>query len=517
MLGRCFAFGPFVLNPEAGTLLRKGVPVPIPYRASLLLTAFLNRPGEVLTKSDLIDAAWQGAAVEEGNLAVQIAALRKLLGQPPEGGEWITTVPRVGYRFALRPDSDSEKLSHDAPDGGEEAALARRPSIAVMPFANIGGEKEQEYFADGITEDIITALGRFRWFFVISRNSSFVYKDKSLDPKQIARELGVQYLLEGSVRRSGQAVRISAGLVEATTGTQIWAERYDLAVTEVFAIQDEIAERVVGEIEPELLKTESNLAAARHTGNMTAWDLVRRGTWCFHQVTRPTHFQARELFREACRLDPQLPEAHIWRARVSNGLISYGWSDDPSADLQEALQAALRAIYLDEKNPYAHYALAMACIFTSAEQAILPAEKVVELSPGFALGHFAVGIARLSSGRASDAIGPFQRGLKLSPHDPQNLAWFNLLATAQLIAGDAEGALLTAARALAVRPDWMPTLETMACCYAATGKWDDARRCVQEMGRLKGPSGFSLAALRERIPQWRDQMSDLLRKAGWTE
>ncbi len=519
MPGRRFAFGPFVLNAEAGTLLRKGVPVPVPYRASLLLTAFLNRPGEVLTKADLIDAAWQGAAVEEGNLAVQVAALRKLLGQSPEGGEWITTVPRVGYRFAVKPDSDSEKRgrSLDAPDGGEEAALARRPSVAVMPFANVGGEREQEYFADGITEDIITALGRFRWFFVISRNSSFVYKDKSLDPKQIARELGVQYLLEGSVRKSAQGVRISARLVEATTGAQIWVERYDLAVTEVFAIQDEIAERVVGEIEPELLKTESNLAAARHTGNMTAWDLVRRGTWCFHQVTRPTHLQARGLFREACGLDPQLPEAHIWRARVCNGLITYGWSDDPSADLQEAMQAALRAIYLDEKNPYAHYALAMACIFTNAEQALLPAEKVVELSPGFALGHFAVGLARLAGGRASEAIGPLQRGLKLSPHDPQNLAWFNLLATAQLIAGDTEGALLTTARALAVRPDWPPTLETMACCYAATGKWDDARRCVREMAQLKGPSSFSLAALRQRIPQWRDQMSELLRKAGWTE
>src|SRR5271166_3316406 len=405
----------------------------------------------------------------------------------------------------------------DVPGKPSVGLTPEKPSIAVLPFRNISGDPEQEYFADGISEDIITALASFRWFFVIARNSSFAYKNKSIETKQIAVELGVQYLLEGSVRKSGEGVRISARLVDAITGTQIWAERYDRAVAEVFSIQDEIAERVVGEIEPELLKTESNLAAARHTGNMTAWDLVRQGTWRFHQVTRPTHFQARELFREACRLDPQLPEAHIWRARVSNGLISYGWSDDPSADLQEALQAALRAIYLDEKNPYAHYALAMACIFTSAEQAILPAEKVVELSPGFALGHFAVGIARLSSGRASDAIGPFQRGLKLSPHDPQNLAWFNLLATAQLIAGDAEGALLTAARALAVRPDWLPTLETMACCYAATGKWDDARRCVQEMARLKGPSGFSLAALRERIPQWRDQMSDLLRKAGWTE
>jgi len=380
VLGRRLAFGPFVLNPEAGTLLRKGVPIPVPYRASLLLTAFLNRPGEVLTKSDLIDAAWQGAAVEEGNLAVQIAALRKLLGQSPEGGEWIITVPRVGYRFAVRLDPFSDEPSLDAPDGGEETALAGRPSIAVLPFTNVGGDKEQEYFADGITEDIITALGRFRWFFVISRNLSFVYKDKSLDPKQIARELGVQYLMEGSVRKSGQAVRISARLVQATTGAQIWAERYDLAVTEVFAIQDEIAERVVGEIEPELLKTESNLAAARHTGNMTAWDLVRQGTWRFHQVTRPTHFQARELFREACRLDPQLPEAHIWRARVSNGLISYGWSDDPSADLQEALQAALRAIYLDEKNPYAHYTLAMASIRARSKRSF-PRRRSLNLVP----------------------------------------------------------------------------------------------------------------------------------------
>src|SRR5215470_17377954 len=146
MPGRRFAFGPFVLDPEAGTLFRKGVPVPIPYRASLLLTALLNRPGEVLTKSDLIETAWQGAAVEESNLAVQIAALRKLLGQPPEGGEWIATVPRVGYRFAVRQDSDAEKLERglDAADRGEDAAL-RRPSVAVMPFANLGGEKEQEY------------------------------------------------------------------------------------------------------------------------------------------------------------------------------------------------------------------------------------------------------------------------------------------------------------------------------------------------------------------------------------
>jgi TolB-like protein/Tfp pilus assembly protein PilF len=514
MSGRPIAFGPFVFDPQAGTLSRKGIPIPIPYRVSLLLAAFLRRPGEVLTKSDLIDAAWEGAAVEESNLAVRIAALRKLLGQAPQGGEWINTIPRVGYRFNLAPNSTSDHAEYTlgVSGSGSEATITGRPSIAVLPFANVGGEREQEYFADGITEDIITALGRFRWFLVIGRNSSFVYKNQSIDAKQIARDLGVQYLLEGSVRKSQQSVRITARLLDATTGVQIWGQRYDLELTEVFAIQDEIAERVVGEIEPELLKNESNLAAARHTGNMTAWDLVRQGIWRFHQVTRSTHLQARELFREACRLDPNSPEAHIWRARVSNGLISYGWSDDPAADLQEALQSALRAIYLDEKNPYAHYALAMATIFSNAEQAILPAEKVIELSPGFALGHFALGMAQLSSGRASDAIGPFQRGLKLSPHDPQNLAWFNLLATAQLFAGDSEGALQTTTRALAIRPNWRPTLETMACCYAASGKLDDARRCVEKMARLDGPTTDNLLPLRERIPQWRDRMNDLLEK-----
>jgi TolB-like protein len=501
-------------NRRGVTLLVVGdVTLQFGYRAMLPWTAFLDRPGEVLTKSDLIDAAWQGAAVEEGNLSVQIAALRKLLGQSPEGGDWITTVPRVGYRFArtLHPDES------DAP-GEEEGTHRRRPSIAVMPFANVSGERDQDYFADGITEDIITALGSFRWFFVIARNSSFAYKNSPIDPKRIAGELGVRYLLEGSVRKSGESVRISARLVEAATSAQIWAERYDLAVAEVFAIQDEIAERVAGAIEPELLRTESSPASARHTGNMTAWDLVRQGTWRFHQVTQPTHVEARELFREACRLDPRLPEAHIWRARVNVGLVAYGWSDDLTADRQEALEAALRAIYLDAKNPYAHFAFANACNFSSRlEQAILAAERAIELSPSFALGHFSLGLAHLFSGRASEAITPFRRGLRLSPYDPQNPVWSNFLAVAQFFAGDAKGALVTSAHALGTRPDWRPIIETVACCYAATGKWDDARRCVRQMTGLPTLPYAALAPLWERSPPWRGQFDDLLRKAGWTE
>ena len=269
-------FGPFVLDTQRGRLVREGGPVAVSSKGLRLLEAFLGSPGRVLTKTELMRVAWGDAAVEESNLSVQIAALRKQLGPTADGGDWITTIPRVGYRFVGLPAQGQTEGIADKKSLSIERE--HRPSIAVLPFANLSGEKEQEYLADGITEDIITALTRFRWFFVIARNSSFAYKGKSLDAKQVAQELGVRYLLEGSVRKSGQHIRISAQLVDATSGKHIWAERYDLELTEVFAIQDEIAERVAGAIEPELLRTEGAQAAARHTGNMTAWDLVRRGS-----------------------------------------------------------------------------------------------------------------------------------------------------------------------------------------------------------------------------------------------
>jgi tetratricopeptide (TPR) repeat protein len=206
------------------------------------------------------------------------------------------------------------------------------------------------------------------------------YKGRSVDSKQVAGELGVQYVMEGSVRRSGKHVRISIQLVDAASARQIWAERYAIELAEVFAVQDAIAERVAGAIEPELLKTESLLAAPRHSGNATAWDLVRQGTWHFHQVGRETHFKARNLFRRACELDPELAEAHIWLARVSAGVVAYGWSEAAENDIREGLDAALKAIQLDEKNPYSHYALAIASAYANApEQAVLAAEKAIEI------------------------------------------------------------------------------------------------------------------------------------------
>lgn len=478
-----------------------------------MLSALTASSGKVLTKAELMRAGWGDAAVEESNLSVQIAALRKQLGPTAEGGDWITTVPRVGYRFAgALKKEPTERIAEPSLAGTERE---HRPSIAVLPFVDLSGEKEQEYLADGITEDIITALTRFRWLFVIARNSSFTYKHKSLDAKQIAQELGVEYLIEGSVRKSAQKIRISAQLVEAISGKHIWAERYDLEMTEVFAIQDDIAERVVGAIEPELLKTEGALAA-RHTGNITAWDTVRRGTWHFHQVTRENHLKARELFRQAARLDPELPEGHLWLGRVSAGLIAYDWSDNRIADLQEGTEAALRAVQLDERNPYAHYALAIVSAYAERfEQSISAARKAIEINPSFALGHLVLGMALLFSGHASEAIGPTEYGLRLSPYDPQNFVWFNILALARLFSGRAEAGLEAAARAFQVRPNWWVSLEVLICCYTALGKSDEARRCAQQMATLTKQPGDVLAPLKAHNPAWIEQITSALRTNTW--
>jgi pentatricopeptide repeat protein len=509
-----FTFGPFELDMGRHTLVQNGRPIAIGHKGFLLLEALVRATGQVVGKTELMEAAWPDTTVEESNLSVQIAALRKLLGAASDGGEWIATVPRVGYRFNEGVNADDVGPTASAPPD----ASHRRPSIAVLPFINMSGDTEQEYLADGITEDIITALTRFRWFLVIARNSSFIFKGKAIDAKQVARELGVQYLLEGSVRKIDQRVRISAQLIDATSANHIWADRYDLELTDVFAIQDAIAERVAGSIEPELLKTEGVIAATRHTGNMTAWDLVRQGTWHFHHVTLEGHLKARALFQRACGLDAELPEAHIWLARVSAGIVAYAWVKNSKQAIDEGMDAALKAIHLDGRNPYSHYALAIVSAYGGVpEQAVAAAEKAVEISPSFALGPLVLGMAHLFCGRAPEAIEPLERGLKLNPHDPQNFVWLNLLALAHLFTGGADRALILGGKAMKIRPTWRPTFETLAACYASLDRLDDAKRMVDQMRRLEKPVGDALAPLRLSNLDWSNRMARLLRKADSSE
>jgi tetratricopeptide (TPR) repeat protein len=304
-------------------------------------------------------------------------------------------------------------------------------------------------------------------------------------------------------------------LIDTTVGAHLWAERYDLPLSDVFAIQDEIAERVVGAIEPELLKSESRLAVARHTGNMTAWDLVRQGMWHFHKVTREGHRTARELFRRACAIDPDLPEAHSWLGRVSAGIIAYGWSDDAIADGREGTNAATRAVALDPRDPYSYYALAIvSCYAGSANTAALAAQSAINLNSSFALGHLVLGMARLFDGEAERAIAALRHGLKLNPNDPQNVVWHILLAYAQLLADQSNEALDSANRALALRPLFGPTLEALACCAVALGRLDDAGQWVSRMKEADDSESHFLAPMRANQPVYDKRITQWLHNAG---
>lgn len=507
MTARRYLFGPFSFDAERGSLSRDGDTLEVGHRMAALLHALLKANGQVVRKQELVDFAWPGAIVEESNLAVQIAALRKALGPTSGGGSWIATVARVGYRFA-EPITPTE-------DRDEPPSTAARPSVAVLPFENLSGEADQEYFVDGITEDIIAALSRFRWFFVIARNAAFVFKHKP--PGEVAQALAVRYVLAGSVRKSGNRIRIAAELVDARSATTLWADRYDLEFGELFFVQDRITEHVVGAIEPELLRSESLLAVARQRSSrdMTGWNLVHQGTWFFHQVTHPTHLRARELFRTACKADPSLAEAHAWLGRVSAGIVAYGWSDDEAGILREGIDAALKAVELDDKSPYSHYALAITSVFASKfDQAIRAAEKAIELSPGFALGHLVLGMARLYSGDAARAVGHLERGLGLNPHDPQNFVWHNTLAMALLFQRKLDRAVQQATDAVKLRPNWSPAIATALCCYQAIGQQDRVRECAERLSRCE-QSADVLAPLWRANDRWRNEMTSLLREAGW--
>jgi len=314
------------------------------------------------------------------------------------------------------------------------------------------------------------------------------------------------------VRKSAGRVRIALQLIEAVGGSQLWGEHYDFAEREIFAMQDGIAEQVAGAIEPELLRTTSAEAAlARPEGDAGVQDLVHRGIWLFHRVDRASHLEARELFRQACRLAPTLGQAQFWLARVNAGLVAYGWSEAEQEDLREATRAAIQAIRADEKSPYSHYALAITSVFASAfEQALRAAQRAIELAPGFALGHLVLGMARLYSGNAAGAVAPLSHGLHLNSFDPQNFVWYNTLAYAHLFTGDPGAALAAARRAQEIRPDWSLAVESALCAARAQGDDAAARLCAMQLRTMPQSSGKLLEPLRRNNPPWDVAISNWL-------
>jgi TolB-like protein len=324
-----------------------------------------------------------------------------------------------------------------------------KPSIAVLPFKNLSGDPEKEYFADAITEDIVAMLSRWRWFFVIASNSSFNFKGRDINPSQLGNDLGVRYLLEGGIRTISNRVRVVAQLIDVVDGTNVWAERFDREVTDILAIQDEITEQVVAAIEPAILHREGARASPKSLTDFSALDCFYRGMWHLNTVSQAGYGEAVRLFREAIARDPLLPQGHIGLARILFGGAIFGWSGTQEAHLREARDSARRAIGMDGRDACAYFACAGASLYLGDHGAALEeARSAISLNPNFAPAQARLGQVLVFSGHPADAVAPLERFLRLSPYDSQLAVILESLALAHYHARNYEQAVITAKAAM---------------------------------------------------------------------
>jgi len=357
--------------------------------------------------------------------------------------------------------------------------LPAKPSIAILPFVNMSGDSEQEYFSDGIAEDLITALSRIRWLFVVARNSTFTYKSKAVDMKQVGRELGVRYVVEGSVRKGGNRVRISAQLIDAATGNHVWAERYDRELADVFAVQDEITERIAATIEPELARAELERARRKAPESLDAWDLYQRGLWHVWQFNAPDNAIARELFERAAALDPGFSPffAGIALSRLFDHSLGYRPPSERSIDA--ALAAARHAIALDDKDPSAHAVLGrIHTVRGDYAEAIAEIRRALQLNPSLALGHFALGMALVLSGRPAEAIPELESAERLSPHDPYLWNFAMWRAWGHLSLDDLPAAVEAARQSVRQPRAPFPSWLTLATALGHEGRLEEGRAAL---------------------------------------
>lgn len=506
MQGQRFAFGPFVLDSDAGTLLRNDIPVAVGYRGLKLLAALVGRPGEILEKAELMDAAWPGTAVEEGNLTVQISQLRKLLGPTGDagngGGEWIATVPRVGYRFT----GAIEQL------GGAKRKplpLPGKPSIAVLPFANFSNDPEQESFADGLTEDLITDLSRNAGLFVIARNSVFAYKGKAMDVREIAGDLGVRYLLEGSARRAAGRVRINAQLVDAVSGEHLWAERFDRSLEDIFAVQDEVTAKIV-----EALLGRLRAPPPRNRPkNLVAYDLCVRARKLIDdspQTAREAHL----MLTRAVSLDPEYAEAYRWLA-MNHWMGWVHWGEPIEPNRSVALELARKAVAIDPNDAGCHWVLANLLAYErSFAEADAEFAKAFELDPNEADAWATLADITTLAGRVEEGLEQIRKAFRLNPFPA---SWYYLtLGQAQYAAREYEAAVETLRRDETYRTS---SRRFLAASLAQLGRLDEARAEV-ELFLVSNPhftTRFWVTTEPFRDAATLDHFVDGFRKAGLPE
>jgi adenylate cyclase len=393
-----------------------------------------------------------------------------------------------------------------------------RPAIAVLPLQNMSGDPEQEFFADGIAEDILTRLAMWRWCPIIARNSSFAYKGKNVDVRQIGRELGARYVLEGSVRKAGDRVRVTAQLTEAETGTHVWAERYDRKLDDIFALQDEIVDSITAALEPAVGRAEIERARARPPASLDAWELYHRGVWHFLRASPDELVEARKMFVQAVARDPTFAAPHSMLAIMSIFDITFARTKDADRSLREAFAEAQTAIALDPVEPYALAVEAMGYNFRGEyDRALATAQRAIEVNPSFMIGYQVQAITLTWIGRWQDGVDTMLRAIRLSPNDvirPFNYAGLGL---AYYTGGDYDKAVEALRESVRLQPQNVVGQRIFAAALGQAGKRDEARAALDRSLALS--SGLSTEELRRALP-YRDaanfeHFAQGLRKAGW--
>jgi len=511
-------FGPFRLDVDAAILFHGSEPTTLGRRAVVLLALLVARAGEPVSKEALIEAAWPAQAIEDSNLTVQIAAIRRTFEDLAGSASWLETLPRRGYRYTGP--AVGTDLSTAVPSAPTASALTLpdKPSIAVLPFSNLSGDPRQEYFADGMVDDIITGLARINWLFVIARNSTFTYKGRAVDVKQVGRELGVRYVLEGSVRKAGRSVRVTGQMIDAATGAHVWAERYDRSSSDIFALQDEIALSAVGAIAPSVRRAEIDRVKRKRPESLDAYDLVLRAQRDVDSGMPERVTRALVLLERAIALDPTYALAYGNAAMCHHCLfLRAGFREiDRAASIRHARSALLHG-----QDDAAALALAGFSIGMDGHDrgaAFIAFEAALSKSPSSALTYILGGVVCGWGGEAERAIEWSERGMRLSPFDPWAFAAFDAQAMGHFLRGRYDEACRAAYRSVQANPAHSITYVQLAAALTKLGRLEEARAAAARVLELHPTFRYSRQfAGVNCAPELAAPFGEALRTAGLPE
>lgn len=530
---RILWFDRYALDLTRGCLRLADRELELRPKAFKVLEHLVENAGRLVAKDELQEVVWRGVTVTDDSLVQCIRQLRHALDDHEH--RLIKTVPRRGYLL------DSSVFGHDPkqetsdqsgascvwsgsrPISDEAHSISHesKPSIAVLPFQSMGGDPEQGYFADGMVEDIITALSRFKSLFVIARNSTFTYKGKAIDIKKVGRELGVRYLLEGSVRRAANKVRITGQLIDSDTGAHLWADRFDGTIEDIFELQDQVATSVVGAIAPKVTQAEIERAKRRSVQNVDAYDSYLRGIAHLQELSRASCAEALRLFYRAIEIDPRFAAPYGMLARCYVTHKGQGWVASKDREQAEIRRLASSVAVVGRDDALAlswvGFSLVWNCREYDTGSALV--EQALAINPNLAVGWINRGFVSAYLGEQEAALRQLGRALRLSPMDPEAYRTETGMALARLLQGKYNEALIWTAQALARQPNWRGAVSVAVCASALAGKIDEARSILKRLHQLDPAFGFS--DLREFITLRRrqdvDRVSKGFRLAGLRE